>query len=70
MDGERDFLLQSLYAVFLFSYEKNIIRWRDVKLCAFDNAKHRTYVDLKVKTCDPFCLETAVLYICYYVNDS
>ncbi|CAJ1933131.1 unnamed protein product [Sphenostylis stenocarpa] len=24
-------------------------RWRDVKLCAFDNAKHRTYVDLKVK---------------------
>lgn len=25
------------------------IRWRDVKLRAFDNAKHRTYVDLKVK---------------------
>ncbi|PKA63232.1 Telomere repeat-binding protein 2 [Apostasia shenzhenica] len=24
-------------------------RWRDVKLCAFDNAKHRTYVDLKDK---------------------
>ncbi|KAL1545140.1 tryptophan synthetase, variant 2 [Salvia divinorum] len=24
-------------------------RWRDVKLRAFDNAKHRTYVDLKVK---------------------
>lgn len=23
-------------------------RWRDVKLRAFDNAKHRTYVDLKV----------------------
>ncbi|RZR90801.1 hypothetical protein BHM03_00018762 [Ensete ventricosum] len=23
-------------------------RWRDVKLCAFENAKHRTYVDLKV----------------------
>ncbi|RVW33734.1 Telomere repeat-binding protein 5 [Vitis vinifera] len=22
-------------------------RWRDVKLCAFDGAKHRTYVDLK-----------------------
>lgn len=26
-----------------------ICRWRDVKLCAFDGAKHRTYVDLKVK---------------------
>lgn len=25
-----------------------IFRWRDVKLRAFDNAKHRTYVDLKV----------------------
>ncbi|GAB2288708.1 hypothetical protein Dimus_023023 [Dionaea muscipula] len=24
-------------------------RWRDVKLCAFENAKHRTYVDLKDK---------------------
>ncbi|KAL8531460.1 hypothetical protein ACS0TY_008162 [Phlomoides rotata] len=24
-------------------------RWRDVKLRAFDNAKHRTYVDLKVR---------------------
>ncbi|CAK9139155.1 unnamed protein product [Ilex paraguariensis] len=24
-------------------------RWRDVKIRAFDNAKHRTYVDLKVK---------------------
>lgn len=24
-------------------------RWRDVKLCAFDDAKHRTYVDLKDK---------------------
>ncbi|KAI4385554.1 hypothetical protein MLD38_003567 [Melastoma candidum] len=24
-------------------------RWRDVKLCAFDSAKHRTYVDLKDK---------------------
>ncbi|KAM7262647.1 hypothetical protein ACFE04_000330 [Oxalis oulophora] len=24
-------------------------RWRDVKLCAFENVKHRTYVDLKDK---------------------
>ncbi|THU70072.1 hypothetical protein C4D60_Mb08t21190 [Musa balbisiana] len=24
-------------------------RWRDVKLCAFENANHRTYVDLKDK---------------------
>ncbi|XP_074571654.1 telomere repeat-binding protein 2-like [Curcuma longa] len=24
-------------------------RWRDVKLCAFENEKHRTYVDLKDK---------------------
>ncbi|KAK9700114.1 hypothetical protein RND81_08G218000 [Saponaria officinalis] len=24
-------------------------RWRDVKLCSFENAKHRTYVDLKDK---------------------
>ncbi|PPR92709.1 hypothetical protein GOBAR_AA27968 [Gossypium barbadense] len=26
-------------------------RWRDVKLRAFDNAKHRTYVDLKARSC-------------------
>lgn len=26
-----------------------VCRWRDVKLRAFDNAKHRTYVDLKVR---------------------
>lgn len=26
----------------------SICRWRDVKMRAFDNAKHRTYVDLKV----------------------
>jgi len=44
-----------LCCVFIF-FRKNIIRWRDVKLCAFDNAKHRTYVDLKVKACDPFLL--------------
>nr|2AJE_A Chain A, telomere repeat-binding protein [Arabidopsis thaliana] len=24
-------------------------RWRDVKLCAFEDADHRTYVDLKDK---------------------
>lgn len=34
-------------------------RWRDVKLRAFDNAKHRTYVDLKVK-------ENAVPFSCHY----
>lgn len=28
-------------------------RWRDVKMRAFDNAKHRTYVDLKVR--NQFC---------------
>ncbi|KAJ9684280.1 hypothetical protein PVL29_016659 [Vitis rotundifolia] len=31
-------------------------RWRDVKLRAFDNAKHRTYVDLKVRNL--FCYFT------------
>lgn len=25
-------------------------RWRDVKLCSFEDADHRTYVDLKVKS--------------------
>jgi hypothetical protein len=37
----------------LFSYSIRCVscRWRDVKLRAFDNAKHRTYVDLKVYIC-------------------
>lgn len=35
----RAFLCNGFYLIF---------RWRDVKLRAFDNAKHRTYVDLKV----------------------
>ena len=30
-----------------------ICRWRDVKLRAFDDAKHRTYVDLKVSKNSP-----------------
>lgn len=34
-----------------FSPHFSFCRWRDVKLCAFENADHRTYVDLKVKTC-------------------
>lgn len=34
----------SLFSVIVLSF----CRWRDVKLRAFDNAKHRTYVDLKV----------------------
>ncbi|KAI4370589.1 hypothetical protein MLD38_018929 [Melastoma candidum] len=29
--------------------EVGIGRWRDVKLCAFENADHRTYIDLKDK---------------------
>lgn len=45
---ERFPLTIPLHLVFIFL--KNKIRWRDVKLCAFDNANHRTYVDLKVKT--------------------
>lgn len=35
------------YEVYL--YARLCCRWRDVKLRAFDNAKHRTYVDLKVR---------------------
>lgn len=27
-----------------------LCRWRDVKMRAFDNADHRTYVDLKVRS--------------------
>lgn len=48
----------NIYANFFFFSSVNFIRvmvilfcrWRDVKLRAFDNAKHRTYVDLKVRT--------------------
>eukprot|EP00261_Vitis_vinifera_P036178 XP_019077421.1 PREDICTED: telomere repeat-binding protein 5 isoform X8 [Vitis vinifera] len=37
-------------AVFLHGCTpQHLTRWRDVKLCAFDGAKHRTYVDLKDK---------------------
>lgn len=31
-------------------------RWRDVKLRAFEDADHRTYVDLKVSCCLPTVL--------------
>lgn len=49
---QRFHLTIPLYRVSIFL--KNTIRWRDIKLLAFGNAKHRTYVDLKVKTfCDP-----------------
>lgn len=30
------------------SHDVSFCRWRDVKLRAFENADHRTYVDLKV----------------------
>lgn len=36
-------------------------RWRDVKQCAFDNAKHRTYVDLKVSDAKSHYLLTVCL---------
>lgn len=35
--------------LFVHSRRALFCRWRDVKLRAFDNAKHRTYVDLKVR---------------------
>lgn len=40
-----------------------ICRWRDVKLCAFDGAKHRTYVDLKVKVY--FLVPLSVMSYCF-----
>lgn len=40
--------IESLMGLLLFSSLFTYFRWRDVKLRAFDNAKHRTYVDLKV----------------------
>lgn len=40
------------------------IRWRDVKLRAFDDAKHRTYVDLKVENfCHPFAYIATLLFL-------
>jgi hypothetical protein len=38
-----------------------ICRWRDVKMRALDNAKHRTYVDLKVMS----LLATFIKYLHY-----
>jgi hypothetical protein len=35
-----------------------VYRWRDVKLRAFNQAKHRTYVDLKV------CFSLLLLMFC------
>lgn len=40
--------MQMLISEFLLDLLSH--RWRDVKMRAFDNAKHRTYVDLKVQT--------------------
>ena len=39
----------TLIIVILLIMLKILCRWRDVKMRAFDNAKHRTYVDLKVR---------------------
>lgn len=39
----------------------SICRWRDVKLRAFDNAKHRTYVDLKVKQTKQYLILPLIL---------
>eukprot|EP00249_Psilotum_nudum_P019870 c27454_g2_i2 orf=668-2758(-) len=36
-------------------------RWRDVKLCAFEQAKHRTYVDLKVHSIKTGCISVSDL---------
>lgn len=34
--------------IYMVSHDASFCRWRDVKLRAFENADHRTYVDLKV----------------------
>ena len=51
---EIDFLFLGQFCLNLsllfFFFKLKICRWRDVKIHAFDNAKHRTYVDLKVKS--------------------
>ncbi|EFJ08569.1 hypothetical protein SELMODRAFT_131544 [Selaginella moellendorffii] len=45
----RPFTIAEVEAL-VFAVEKlGLGRWRDVKLWAFDQAKHRTYVDLKDK---------------------
>ncbi|KAJ4832134.1 hypothetical protein Tsubulata_038674 [Turnera subulata] len=42
-------------------------RWRDVKLRAFDNAKHRTYVDLKVNfNVSPSCINCCFFCVLAY----
>ncbi|KAG4184166.1 hypothetical protein ERO13_A09G155100v2 [Gossypium hirsutum] len=55
--GRREFVQRRIRRPFSVSEVEALVqaveklgtgRWRDVKLRAFDNAKHRTYVDLKV----------------------
>ncbi|AQL07675.1 initiator binding protein1 [Zea mays] len=46
----RPFSVAEVEALVLAVEKLGTGRWRDVKLRAFDNAKHRTYVDLKVIT--------------------
>ncbi|CAL2263986.1 unnamed protein product [Prunus armeniaca] len=43
-------------------------RWRDVKLRAFDNAKHRTYVDLKVRSLFGNDKSSAIGFIVLFVT--
>lgn len=45
-----------------------IYRWRDVKLRAFDNAKHRTYVDLKVRSLFGNDKSSAIGFIVLFVT--
>ncbi|XVF55271.1 hypothetical protein PTKIN_Ptkin06aG0023500 [Pterospermum kingtungense] len=56
--GCREFVQRRIRRPFIVSEVEALVqaveklgtgRWRDVKLLAFDNAKHRTYVDLKDK---------------------
>ncbi|RWW23259.1 hypothetical protein GW17_00012503 [Ensete ventricosum] len=46
----RPFSVAEVEALVLVVEKLGTGRWRDVKLRAFENAKHRTYVDLKWKT--------------------
>ncbi|XP_024520366.1 telomere repeat-binding protein 1-like [Selaginella moellendorffii] len=63
----RPFTISEVEAL-VYAVEKlGLGRWRDVKLWAFDQAKHRTYVDLKVNT-KKLSWISKFLSLCYKVS--
>lgn len=53
--------------IMLFDFLFFVCRWRDVKMRAFEDADHRTYVDLKVPTICYTHYSITFIMACFFV---